>query len=65
MMAEKMMTGKIPKDTKLKPDGAISYMIVNAAMGAGAAALTYLNKKALYAWFDFSFPDQLPKDDIL
>jgi len=64
-MAEKIATGVIPADTKLKPEGALAYMIVNAALGGGAAALTFLNKKALYAWFVYSFPKQLPDDDIL
>jgi hypothetical protein len=43
----------------------MAYMIVNIALGGGATALTYLNKTALYNWFLWMFPGQLPDDDIL
>lgn len=40
-------------------------MIMNIALGGGATALTFLNKEALYNWFVWMFPGQLPADDIL
>jgi len=65
MMAEKLLTGAIKQDTKLRPDDYLVYMIINIGLGAAATTLTYMNKQKVYAWFIFTFPDQLPKDDIL
>lgn len=64
-MKDKKVLGQIPEDTKLRPEDYLAYMIVNIGLGGGATAVTYMYKQKLFAWFIFTFPDQLPEDDLM
>ena len=49
--------GERDENYNKRPDDAMVYMVINAAMGGGAAALTMLNKEGLYNWFVTYFPN--------